>query len=332
MNAKRLNKFISDSGFCSRREADKLIEQGRVTVNGKLAEAGRQITAQDKVRIDDELLHVREEESVFLLFNKPAGISTSTDLKIKNNIISALNYPASLLPIGFLDREAEGLMFLSNDTELARKLTRTDNKFEKEYIVTVDKMLTPEFLGKISESGTPAPGGNREKNFVAKEAPNRFRIVLAPGTNHHLKKMCEELGYKTVHLQRTRLGSFTTAKLPVRTWRALTETEIESIKSTVGARTRKESTTPRRGAEDLFEKITPARPAGTKARPGFKKPGTPGDSAKRGPQSRSSRTPAKEAPGSKSLAKSRPAASRTRGAKSDGRRGGSTGGTSRKAR
>jgi 23S rRNA pseudouridine2604 synthase len=332
MNAKRLNKFISDSGFCSRREADKLIEQGRVKVNGKIAEAGRQVTAQDKVRIDDELLPMREEAPVFLLFHKPAGISTATDPSIKNNIISALNYPASLLPVGFLDREAEGLMFLSNDTELVRKLTRADQKFEKEYIVTVDKMLTPEFLGKISESGVAMLGGNREKNFVAKEAPNRFRIVLAPGTNHHLKKMCEDLGYKAVHLQRIRLGNFTTAKLPVRTWRALTEAEIEAIKSTLGSRARKESASSRRSAAAIYPETEAVPLAGTRSRYSPEKPTRQGSSGK---TASAENQPAKTAAKGPRVGKSkvdRPGPSKNRAPKSSGRRSGSAGSSYKKER
>lgn len=259
MEQKRLNKFISDSGFCSRREADKLIEQGRVTVNGKFPEAGTKISAKDKVRIDDELLQMREEETVFLLFNKPAGIATTTDLSVKNNIIRALNYPASLLPIGFLDRDAEGLMFLSNDTELARKITKADINFEKEYLVTVDKHLTPEFLSKVSEGGIPEPGASRKKNFVAKEGTNRFRIVLEPGTNHHIKKVVEGLGYKVVHLQRTRLGDFTQAKLPVGMWRKLNAAEVSAITGIIKSKGRNRTDNFKNEAPDIFEKSASAR-------------------------------------------------------------------------
>ena len=241
MEPKRLNKLISDSGFCSRREADKLIEQGRVTVNGKIPEAGIKVKATDKVRIDDQTLAIRHEDTVFLLFNKPAGIATTTDLAVKNNIIQALNYPATLLPIGFLDRDAEGLMLLSNDTELVRKITKADTKFEKEYVVTVNKMITPEFLSRISEAGIYDYQPDRKKNFVSKEGPNRFRIVLEPNTNHHIKKLCEDLGYKVVHLLRTKLGHFTPAKLAVGFWRVLTVAEVDELKSLItnkGSRSR----------------------------------------------------------------------------------------------
>jgi len=253
MEPKRLNKLISDSGFCSRREADKLIEQGRVTVNGKIPEAGLKVTAKDKVRIDDETLAIRHEDPVFLLFNKPAGIATTTDLSVKNNIIRALNYPASILPIGFLDREAEGLMFLSNNTELVRKMTKADIKFEKEYVVTVDKMISLEFLSKISETGAFDHNPNRKKNFVAKEAPNKFRIVLEPNTNHYVKKLCEDQGYKVMHLQRTRLANFTPAKLAVGLWRVLNEAEVNNLKEILSGKAPHNKITRSKKTDDIYD-------------------------------------------------------------------------------
>jgi 23S rRNA pseudouridine2604 synthase len=239
MEPKRLNKFISDAGFCSRREADQLIAHERVTVNGKQPLPGTKVSATDKVRIDGQILHVREEAPVFLVFNKPPGIATTTDRSVRNNIISALNYPATLQPIGFLDRESEGLLFLSNDTELAHKMTKADNLYEKEYVVMVDRMITPEFLIKISENVSLTPGAPRNKSSVTKEGTHRFRIVLEPGIYHNIKKRCEDLGYKVVHLQRVRIAGITPAKLSVGMWRNLTEAEIESIKSIVAGRSRR---------------------------------------------------------------------------------------------
>jgi 23S rRNA pseudouridine2604 synthase len=273
MEPKRLNKFISDAGFCSRREADQLIEHERVTVNGKLPEPGTKVSATDKVRIDGQLLHVREEAPVFLVFNKPAGIATTTDRSVRNNIISALNYPASLQPIGFLDRESEGLLLLSNDTELARKITKHDNQYEKEYVVTVDKMLTPEFLVKISENGPPVPGGHLRKSAVTKEGPHRFRIVLEPGMYHNVKRRCEDLGYKVQHLQRVRIGNITPAKLAVGMWRTMTEAEVESIKSVVAGRSRRTSAA--RETEDYYGEEFPARRSTSKPRTAGARPGRP---------------------------------------------------------
>ena len=311
MEPKRLNKFISDAGFCSRREADQLIAHERVTVNGKLPEAGTKVTAKDKVRIDGQILQVREEAPVFLVFNKPAGIATTTDRSVRNNIISALNYPAALQPIGFLDRESEGLLFLSNDTELARKMTKADNKYEKEYVVTVDKMLTPEFLAKVSENAPPTPGGSRKKSAVTKEGPHRFRIVLEPGTYHNIKRRSEDLGFKVLHLQRVRIAAITPAKLSVGMWRTLTNAEVESIKSVVSGR--RGTAAAAREEEGFYGEEFPARrnvprsrthagrperpaasgrPAGSKPAGGRKTPGAAGPGASQKRSTGPARTPA----------------------------------------
>ena len=331
MEPKRLNKFISDAGFCSRREADRLIEEGRVTVNGKIPEAGTKVGPKDKVRIDDEMLQVREEDTVFLLFNKPAGIATTTDLSVRNNIISALNYPASLLPIGHLDREAEGLMFLSNDTELARKMTKADTRFEKEYLVTLDKPVSGEFLSRISEGGAPAPGVTRKKAFVAKEGSNRFRIVLEPGMNHHIKRMCEALGYNVTHLQRVRIANFTPVKLQTGHWRTLTEAEVDNLKKLLSGRTGKGSGAPRRETDEFFGEDLPARSRSPRGQGGFNKPAQTGASGNRPVRSNNSRTAAKGAtPGRKPAGRSSAAAGSKNAPKSGGRRSRSSKGTSKR--
>ncbi|WP_276496361.1 pseudouridine synthase [Pontibacter litorisediminis] len=231
MEPKRLNKFISDSGFCSRREADRLIEEERVTVNGKQPEPGMKVTPKDKVRIDDQLLNVREEEAVFLLLNKPSGMSATADMGVRDNVVRAINYPASLQPIGQLDREAEGVLFLSNDGDLVRKLTKADNKYEKEYVVTVDKLISPEFIAKLIGGGETESGEKLQKTFIAKEGSTRFRIILKPNTNHNIKRMCEDLGYKVVHLERVRIETFTLTKLPTGHWRKLSPADVEALAS-----------------------------------------------------------------------------------------------------
>ncbi|MGV3642510.1 MAG: pseudouridine synthase [Adhaeribacter sp.] len=273
MEPKRLNKFISDAGFCSRREADQLIVHERVTVNGKLPDAGTKVSATDKVRIDGQLLHVREEAPVFLVFNKPPGIATTTDRSVRNNILSALNYPASLQPIGFLDRESEGLILLCNDLELARKITKADNLYEKEYVVTVDKLVNPDFLARISENDSPT--GPRKKSAVTREGTNRFRIVLEPGMYHNIKRRCEELGFKVQHLQRVRISSITPAKLPVGMWRNMTAAEIDSIKSMVAGRGRKANASAYQDFDDEYEMERPARPYVSGGGSGSGRPGRP---------------------------------------------------------
>ncbi|MCC9167557.1 pseudouridine synthase [Pontibacter harenae] len=236
MEPKRLNKFISDAGFCSRREADELLEQGRVTVNGKIPQPGTMVTAKDKVRIDDELLNTRDEAPVFLVMNKAAGIATTSDTSARNNIISALNHPASLKPIGLMDRDAEGLIFLSNDSELVNRMTKGDYKYEKEYVVTVDKIITPDFLKKIGDTGTAELGEEKKLNQVSKLTPTRFRIVLEPGTNHHVKRLVEALGYKLVKLKRTRVHNISLGKLAINHWRTLTEPEVADLRKVLSSK------------------------------------------------------------------------------------------------
>jgi 23S rRNA pseudouridine2604 synthase len=263
---------------------------------------------------------------VFLLFNKPAGIATTTDLSVRNNIISALNYPASLLPIGFLDREAEGLMLLSNDTQLARKLTKADTKFEKEYIVTVDRLITPDFLTKVSEGGIPEPGATRKKNFVAREGSSRFRMVLEPGTNHHVKRVVEALGYKVVHLQRVRLGDFIPGKLHVGMWRTLTDVEIASITSIASSKIRS-ANIPHSGASDDFfgEEVAPPRSSTVrpKSSTGLKSPGRPSNAAKKpAAGKRIGKSAPKPAAGSRGSSRMKPTTGRNAAPRSSGRRSG----------
>jgi 23S rRNA pseudouridine2604 synthase len=228
----RLNKFISDTGTCSRREADKLIEQGRVTVNGKLPEVGIKVSAKDKVRIDGRLLEADQVEPVYLALNKPPGIETTTDLSQKDNIIRFVNYPERIFPIGRLDKDSEGLIFLTNDGDIVNKILRAGNKHEKEYIVSVDKPITPEFISNMS-SGVSILGVNTKKCFVAQEGPTRFRIILTQGMNRQIRRMCEALGYEVQTLQRIRIMNITLAKLPLGQWRQLTESEVAMLQSMV---------------------------------------------------------------------------------------------------
>ncbi|WP_114783093.1 pseudouridine synthase [Botryobacter ruber] len=328
MEPKRLNKFISDTGFCSRREADRLIEEGRVTVNGKEPDAGTKVTAKDKVRIDDQLLQVREEEPVYLVFNKPANMSAKSDPAVRDNVVRAINYPATLLPIGHLEREAEGLLFLSNDSNFVQKMTRADNKFEKEYVVTLDRIISSDFLAKMGEGGPAMEGVVRQRTFVAREGSARFRIVLQPGSNHNIKKMCEGLGYRVVHLQRLRINDITLAKLPVGYWRTLTQEEVDNLASTFkGGR----SASRQEAFFDFEEEERPtrsrsARPGSTTARPG--RAGAPSGSR---PGSGSGKRIGKSAPHKAGSAKgSRGAAKGAPKGGTSGKRGGTGRGASPK--
>jgi len=235
----RLNKFISDTGTCSRREADKLIEQGRVTVNGKIPEVGTKVTVHDKIRIDGQTLELNREAPVYIALNKPAGITTTTDLSQRDNIIRFVNYPERIFPIGRLDKDSEGLIFLTNDGDIVNKILRAGNRHEKEYLVTVDKTITPDFINKMS-TGVGILGVQTKKCFVAQEGPNRFRIILTQGMNRQIRRMCEALGYEALTLQRIRVMNITLAKLPLGQWRNLTEEEIRIIQSMVSGSTKTE--------------------------------------------------------------------------------------------
>ncbi len=239
MEQLRLNKFISDSGFCSRREADKLIEQGRVLVNGKRPEIGAKVTAKDKVTVDGNVLEVEAVEPVYLLLNKPVGIETTTDLSQRNNIIRFVNYPERLFPVGRLDKDSEGLIILTNDGDIVNKILRAGNKHEKEYLVTVEKPISPDFVEKMS-NGVSILGVNTKKCFVTQEGPTKFRIILTQGMNRQIRRMCEALGYEVQTLQRVRIIHLTLTKIPLGQWRNMTETEVAELQRLVAASTKTE--------------------------------------------------------------------------------------------
>ena len=235
----RLNKFISDSGYCSRREADKMIEQGRVTVNGKRPEVGAKVSARDKVRVDGNLLEVDAVEPVYLLLNKPAGIETTTDTSQRDNIISFTNYPERIFPVGRLDKDSEGLIILTNNGDIVNKILRAGNKHEKEYIVTVDKPINQDFVDRMS-NGVSILGVNTKKCFVEQLGPNKFRIILTQGMNRQIRRMCEALGYEVQTLQRTRIMHLSLAKIPLGQWRNMTDTEVAELHRLVAGSTKTE--------------------------------------------------------------------------------------------
>jgi 23S rRNA pseudouridine2604 synthase len=223
----RLNKYISDTGICSRREADKLIEQGRVKINGTVATLGTKVSQGDKVEVDGKPVKSKEA-SLYIAFNKPAGITCTTDLKDRDNIIDYINHPKRIFPIGRLDKPSEGLIFLTNDGDIVNKILRAGNNHEKEYVVTVDKAITPAFVQKMS-SGVPILDIVTRKCFVKQEGPNRFRIILTQGLNRQIRRMCEYLGYNVTRLTRTRIMNVTLAGLRPGEWRYLTDQEIREI-------------------------------------------------------------------------------------------------------
>ena len=224
-----LNKFISSTGFCSRREADKLIEQGRVTVNDEPAYPATRVSEDDIVAIDGEPLKVKKKsQTIYMAFNKPVGITSTTDLKDRTNIISFINYPKRIFPVGRLDKDSDGLIFLTNDGDIVNKILRAGNYHEKEYIVTVDKPVTQEFIQKMS-TGVRILGQRTQPCVVKQEASKRFRIILTQGLNRQIRRMCNELDYKVITLTRIRIMHVRLGNLPVGKWRLLTQQEIEEM-------------------------------------------------------------------------------------------------------
>ncbi|MBK0404949.1 23S rRNA pseudouridine(2604) synthase RluF [Adhaeribacter sp. BT258] len=227
----RLNKFISDTGFCSRREADKMIEQGRVTINGKKPELGTKVSSRDSVKIDGRQINVKPEP-LYLAFNKPVGIICTTERQIKDNIIDYIRFPSRIFPIGRLDRASEGLIFLTNDGDIVNKILRAGNNHEKEYIVTVDKMITPEFIKRMS-NGVPILDTVTKKCKVEMIDNYTFRIILTQGLNRQIRRMCAYLNYEVRKLKRIRIMNITLKGLPIGQWREFTRAEIAAVNELV---------------------------------------------------------------------------------------------------
>lgn len=226
-----LNKFISSTGFCSRREADKYIEQGRVTVNNKTARPGMRVRQHDSVAIDGESLKgkkKKQQQTIYIALNKPVGVTSTTDPKDRTNIISFLNYPKRVFPVGRLDKDSDGLILLTNDGDIVNKILRAGNFHEKEYIVTVDKAITDDFVQQMSK-GVRILGQMTRECFVRKEGNKRFRIILTQGMNRQIRRMCQQLDYKVMSLSRVRIMNIQLGNLPVGNYRLLTQPEIDEM-------------------------------------------------------------------------------------------------------
>jgi 23S rRNA pseudouridine2604 synthase len=227
----RLNKAISDSGFCSRREADKLIEQGKVTVNGNSSVLGLKVTSSDIILIDGKPLKM-PPSTVYMAFNKPRGITCTTELKIQDNIIDFIKFPQRIFPIGRLDKASEGLIFLTSDGNIVNKILRAGNNHEKEYIVTVNKPITEAFI-KSMESGVPILDTVTKKCVVKRESLFIFKIVLTQGLNRQIRRMCEYLGYDVVRLKRIRIMNITLEGIETGKWRMFTDDELLKVQELV---------------------------------------------------------------------------------------------------
>jgi len=229
----RINKYLSEVGYCSRRAADKLLEEGRITINGKLPELGTKVSDEDEIMVDGISIRKTEEEHVYIALNKPVGIVCTTDTKReKNNIVEFINHPKRIFPIGRLDKPSEGLILLTSDGDIVNKILRARNNHEKEYLVRVNQPITPRFLEKM-RNGVPILDTVTKKCEVEQIDTFNFRIILTQGLNRQIRRMCEYLGYEVKKLKRIRIMNIR-LDLPVGKWRDLTAEELKELNSLVG--------------------------------------------------------------------------------------------------
>ena len=267
----RLNKYISESGICSRRDADRFIEQGNVYLNGKRAAVGAQVVAGDTVKVNGQLIEPREaDDFVFIVLNKPVGIVSTTESSEKNNIVDFVRHSLRIFPIGRLDKDSQGLIFLTNNGDLVNKVLRAGNNHEKEYLVTVNKPLTDSVIEGLA-GGVPMLGKMTKKCPVTKVSPNVFNITLVQGLNRQIRRMCEHFGYEVVKLERTRIMNVSLKGTPVGDWRDLTPKElsvllnsIENSSSQDSKPAKKSRNAPRKNprADDSSKAKSSSKPAG----------------------------------------------------------------------
>jgi 23S rRNA pseudouridine2604 synthase len=230
-NLTRINKFLSETGYCSRREADKLLDEGRITINGIVPEMGTKVSPNDEVRVDGKLVREKNEKPVYLAFHKPVGIECTTNLDVRNNIVDYINYPKRIFPIGRLDKASEGLIFMTNDGDIVNKILRARNNHEKEYIVTVNKPITDRFIDRMG-NGIPILDTVTKKCKVEQVSKTVFRIILTQGLNRQIRRMCEYLGYEVTALKRTRIINIS-LDIPVGRHRDLTDIEIKELNTLI---------------------------------------------------------------------------------------------------
>ena len=270
VSSTRLNKFISESGMCSRREADRYIEQGAVLINGKPAKIGDQVGPRDKVSVNGHKLEPKQaEDAVYLAFNKPVGVTSTSEPGVRGNIVDYVNHAARVFPIGRLDKDSSGLIFLTSDGDLVNKILRAGNQHEKEYLVTVDRILSDRMLDEMA-TGIPMLGVVTKKCVVQKETPYIFRITLVQGLNRQIRRMVEYFGYEVTKLERVRIMNVSVKGLSVGDWRDLTAPELAGIMKMVA----KSSGTEEASSGRRSAKATPKAPADSSA-PGAAKAARP---------------------------------------------------------
>ena len=268
----RINKFLSEVGYCSRREADKLLEQGRITINGKLPELGTKVLPNDEVRVNGKLITEKEEPKIYLAVNKPVGIECTTNQSVRGNIVDFVNYPERIFPVGRLDKDSEGLIIMTNDGDIVNKILRARNNHEKEYIVTVDKPITDRFITRMSK-GVPILDTITKECKVERITKTTFRIFLTQGLNRQIRRMCEYFDYHVVALKRIRIMNIS-LDVPVGKYREITTSEMNELNRLIGDSTKTEEGSlpkteikratknpePTRDRKDFKKKIIEQRP------------------------------------------------------------------------
>ncbi len=227
----RLNKAISDSGFCSRRQADGFIEKGKVTINGKPATLGDRVMPNDEIRVNGKLI-TENENLVYIMLNKPVGITCTTDTRVKGNVVDFIGHKERIFHIGRLDKPSEGLLLMTNDGDIVNKILRAGNRHKKEYIVKVNRPITDQFIQKMGR-GVPILDTITKKCEVERISRYVFRIVLVQGLNRQIRRMCEYLGYEVTELKRIRIMNISLGNLPVGKWRDLTEKELKDLRDSL---------------------------------------------------------------------------------------------------
>jgi len=255
-----LNKYISSSGVCSRREAEKFIKEGRVTINGKSTQLGNRVGKKDIVKLDGRLV-VPKNITLYIALNKPVGIVSTTDDREPDNIVQHINYPERLFPIGRLDKPSEGLIFLTNDGDIVNKILRAGNNHEKEYFVSVNKSISDDFIKKMG-SGIPILGTITQKCIVEKVSDKIFKIILTQGLNRQIRRMCEYLDYEVTKLKRTRIMNVELGYLQTGDWRELTDEEMREINTMISKSSKTEEASVKNKkpkAQTSSKKFAPAK-------------------------------------------------------------------------
>lgn len=261
----RINKFLSEVGYCSRREADKLLEQGRIIINGKIPELGTKVLPTDEVRVNGQLVTEKEEPKIYLAVNKPVGIECTTNQSVRGNIVDFVNYPERIFPVGRLDKDSEGLIIMTNDGDIVNKILRARNNHEKEYIVTVNKTITDRFIQRMG-AGVPILDTVTKECRVEKISSTTFRIFLTQGLNRQIRRMCEYFDYEVVALKRIRIMNIS-LDVPVGKYRDITKAEMDELNRLIGESTKTEEGSLPKPDKPLVNK----NPAPTKDRKDFKK-------------------------------------------------------------